>query len=282
MLGTAQDGGYPQPGCLRQCCRVARLEPGLRRYPVALVIVDEDGLQLMEVTRSLESQLSLLGPGPLKPLCGIWVTHAHLGHVDGLGLLGREAMAVRGLPLHCSQAFAKLIEATPAWSKLVEWGHIVPSVWTAREPRPGGQGWSVTPLPVAHRDELCDTHAMLIEGPLRRLLFLPDLDSWDQTLAHYMVTNPRDWFARLMVDIVLLDGTFWSPDELPFRSQDEVTHPPVSETLRLLGERRKDDPRVIFIHLNHTNPLLQEGRPERQELEDLGWEIGFEGQVFEM
>jgi len=223
-----------------------------------------------------------MGAQLVPKLAGLWVTHAHLGHVDGLGLLGREAMAVRDLPLHCSSAFARLIEATPAWARLAEWGHIMPTVWTARVPQPGGPDWSVTPLPVTHRDELSDTHALLFQGPERRLLFLPDLDSWDRTLALYEVTNPRDWFARLKADIVLLDGTFWSPDELPFRSQEEVSHPPVVETLELLSERKEGDPRVVFVHLNHTNPLLFEGSRERQELEAKGWEVGHQGQVFEL
>lgn len=236
----------------------------------------------MEVTRALESQLAILGNEVSQRLAGLWVTHAHLGHVDGLGLLGKEAMAVRRLPLHCSSALAQLIKDTPAWTKLVQWEHIVPLVWKAKEPNPGGCIWDVTPLPVAHRDELTDTHALLIQGPSERLLFLPDLDSWDQTLAMYDVTNPRDWFVQLEVDIVLLDGTFWSAGELSFRSQVQVNHPPVNETLELLGERQKGDPRVVLIHLNHTNPLLQNGSRESQDVEKLGWEIGDEGQVFQL
>ncbi len=277
LLGIAQDGGYPQPGCHRQCCRPARRNPALTGHPVALGISDPEGLNLVEVTRALEVQLAMLDPDAAQHLAGVWVTHGHLGHTDGLGLLGREAMAVDRLPLHCSPDFAGLVERTPAWQRLVDWKHLALTRWKAQEPNPGGPGWTVTPLPVPHRDELADTHALLLEGPEERLLFLPDHDSWEATLAAHAASDPRAWFTALGADIVLLDGTFWSLDELPDRAQIEVPHPPVKQTLELLGPRREDDPRVVFIHLNHTNPLLQPESGASRHVRELGWEVGVEG-----
>ena len=78
------------------------------------------------------------------------------------------------------------------------------------------------------------------------------------------------------VDIALIDGTFFSSDELKHRSQEDVPHPPVEQTLQMLGERREGDGEVVFIHLNHTNPLCRDDTP----VTELGWKVGKEGMKF--
>ena len=79
-----------------------------------------------------------------------------------------------------------------------------------------------------------------------------------------------------------LDGTFWHSDELKGRVQSNVPHPPVRETLDLIGKRREGDPRIVFIHLNHTNPLHYPDSKEYIELINLGWEVGEEGMEFNL
>ena len=68
--------------------------------------------------------------------------------------------------------------------------------------------------------------------------------------------------------------------ELDNRNHEKVPHPTVKETLQLLGEKRHNDPRIIFIHLNHTNPLHNKSSKEFFKVEDMGWEVGEEGMVF--
>ena len=123
---------------------------------------------------------------------------------------------------------------------------------------------------------------MLISGPRNRLLFLPDHDSWSETLESMGANDIRTWLQVLEIDIILIDGTFWSADELHHRDQGVVPHPPVRETIEALGVRQEGEPRVIFIHLNHTNPLHDDGSPEARMVEQMGWEIGFEGMTFEL
>jgi pyrroloquinoline quinone biosynthesis protein B len=94
--------------------------------------------------------------------------------------------------------------------------------------------------------------------------------------------NPKDWFISLGASVVLLDGTFWNSDELKSRVQSQVPHPTVSETIDLLGSRIEGDPRIIFIHLNHTNPLHYPDSEEYQKVENMGWEIGHEGMEFNL
>ena len=95
LLGLAQDGGRPQPGCTRQCCQ-GLLEEDYRS-PVSLGIKTSSGkVLLIEATRDLGRQLRMIGNPSIDHL---FITHAHLGHVDGLGLFGRETMSARHIKL---------------------------------------------------------------------------------------------------------------------------------------------------------------------------------------
>ena len=276
LLGTAQDGGRPQPGCKRPCC--ATLAPRDVRHPVSLGITDEEGQgHLIEATRAMGDQLRLWGNPPLR---SVLLTHAHFGHVDGLGLFGRETLNARGLNLYASSAMRSLIDDTPQWSLMVEQG-----VFTIVEVSTGSEyslsdSITIEPVVVPHRAELSDMHAFIVRGPTRSLLFLPDHDRWDETLNHYHAPNIRSWLASMNVDIALVDGTFWSADELVGRTQHEVPHPPVSETLERLGCRKQNDPEIVFIHMNHTNPLHDVNSEEHCEVTALGWRVGEQGMTF--
>ncbi len=274
LLGSAQDGGVPQAGCHCTHCAAAIADRKFERMPVSLALQSPSGIQLFEATRSLSRQLALAGA---QTPTAIWLTHAHLGHIDGLGQFGTEAMNTQGVPLHCSPAVADIIRTTPVWRTLLDQGNLLLQEFCSDEPVECG-GFTVTPLEVPHRDDLSDMHALQVDAE-QKLLFLPDHDSWGATLAAVDATDPRDWFQQLDIDIVLLDGTFWSSSELP--RQVEVPHPPVRETLELLGTRREGDPRIVFVHLNHTNPLCNPDSSESLELARTGWELGYEGLTFQ-
>ena len=125
-------------------------------------------------------------------------------------------------------------------------------------------------------------HAFVVRGPNRSLLFLPDHDTWQETLGRHHEPTIRSWLASLKVDIALIDGTFWSSDELAGRNQDKVPHPPVSITLEMLGSRKEDDPEIYFIHLNHTNPLYDSSSEASAILAASGWTIAKQGQTFSL
>ena len=87
ILGTAQDGGVPQVGC--DCC--LDVEP---RHPVSIGLTDsEGGNHLFEASRALGEQLRIWGVNQIDSL---FLTHAHFGHVDGLGLFGKEKVVFVG------------------------------------------------------------------------------------------------------------------------------------------------------------------------------------------
>ena len=274
VLGIAQDGGHPQPGCLRSCCANIT-EP---HYPVSLGIRSSEGTNLLiEATRNLGDQFTLWGQTNVDHLL---LTHAHLGHVDGLGLFGREAIAARDIELHVSDDMYHLIDRTPQWNLMVQQGVFNIRTFTAGDVVFSQGELSIEAVRIPHRAELSDMHAFIIRGPSKSLLFLTDHDTWDETLTIHDCSSIRELLAKLNVDIALIDGTFWSEDELAGRNQATVPHPPVLQTLKMLGEKKQDDPDIIFTHLNHTNPLYNRGSEQYAEVERLGWSVAYQGQRF--
>ena len=274
LLGIAQDGGRPQPGCTRPCCQ--GLTEQDYRSPVSLGIKTNDGTTLLiEATRDLGRQLRMMDNPSIDHL---FITHAHLGHVDGLGLFGRETMSARNIQLHCSPSMYSLIERTPAWNQLLlqnvlEFGTF---------PRIEIDDVIVEFIQVPHRAELSDMHAIIIRGREKSLLFLPDHDSWNETLAVHSCDTIRDFLNKFNIDIALLDGTFWSGGELQGRDMSVVPHPTVEESLDRLGPKESEDSEILFIHLNHTNPLYDTGSEEYNQLKESGWSIGEEDQQFKI
>ena len=270
LLGIAQDGGRPQPGCTRPCCQ--GLTEQDYRSPVSLGIKTNNGTTLLiEATRDLGRQLRMMNNPSIDHL---FITHAHLGHVDGLGLFGRETMSARNIQLHCSPSMYSLIERTPAWNQLLlqnvlEFGTF---------PRIEIDDVIVEFIQVPHRAELSDMHAIIIRGREKSLLFLPDHDSWNETLEAHSCETIREFLDKYDIDIALLDGTFWSGGELQGRDMSVVPHPTIEDSLQRLGNRKPTDPDISFIHLNHTNPVYDKTSIEHQEIIHLGWRLGEEGQ----
>ena len=269
LLGNAQDAGRPQFACTNSCCEDARLDPELSRMPVSLGLHGAS-FGLIEATRCIDQQLFMVDNPKISDL---WLTHAHLGHIEGLGQFGKEASNQKKIQLHCSDSVFTYLQKHPMWKKLFDRGNLSLADFSAA---------NVKPFLVPHRSDDFDTHAFLIEGIRENLLFLPDHDDWKSTLLEVNHYTPKDWFKSLNASIVLLDGTFWSKDELRGRSQKNVPHPTVEETLKLIGKRREGDPRIIFIHLNHTNPLHYKNSEEYQRVEQMGWEVGEEGMEFNL
>jgi pyrroloquinoline quinone biosynthesis protein B len=86
-------------------------------------------------------------------------------------------------------------------------------------------------------------------------------------------------------DVLLFDGTFWSDDELiriqcGGQTARQMGHIPVESALVKLAAVRR--PRKIFIHINNTNPMLDEASPEHRQVRDAGWEIAEDGWQFDL
>jgi pyrroloquinoline quinone biosynthesis protein B len=272
LLGNAQDAGVPQAGCVCENCRAAWSSAAQRKWVSALGLLDTGAGAwfLIDATPDFREQWrrmqTLAGPAHLA---GILITHAHIGHYTGLIHLGYEAMAARHLPLYGTRRFLDFVCAHAPWRQLVEQHNVglhelVPDRWHPLTP-----ALSVLPQCVPHRDEWSDTVAFIVRGPARQLLYLPDIDGWD-----LWALPVREVVAN--VDIALLDGSFFSPGELPGRDIAQIGHPVVMDTVERLRGLATD---IRLIHLNHSNPLCRPG-PERAWLEAQGLRVGEAGDAW--
>ena len=289
-LGTVQDGGLPHAACTCERCARARREPTFRRRVASLAIhlPASDRVYLIDATPDLPEQLeavaTLRGRAPAgrvdrAPLAGVLLTHAHIGHYLGLAHLGFEVVHTKDLPVWASPRMAAFLRDNGPWSQLVKLGNVA-----LREVIPGGgavelgDGVSVAAFAVPHRDEYSDTLAYVIRGPRTAVLYIPDTDSW------------RAWpkplpevIAMEKIDVALLDGTFYSLDELPGRSVTAIGHPLITETMDLLESLVKAGRlRVAFTHLNHSNPALAPESPARKAIEARGFRVLVEGEEIEL
>lgn len=279
VLGIMQDAGLPHIGCRCARCRAAFADPGRQQCTASLAVVNgrqqPPAVWLIDATPDLPRQLSLLAnvlgphsqrPERLRQPSGVFLTHAHMGHTLGLAYLGPEGMSVRGLPVLAPVPLLAVLRRTLLWQPTVRSFDLRPL--PLDQPLQLAPELTITPLPVPHRDELnSGTVAYLLQGPQSSLLYLPDIDAWEQWPAGKQIFPA--------VDVALVDATFWSVDELVGRPP--VAHPLVPETLRLWAGVPG---RLVLTHLNHTNPLLDENGPERAQVLAAGAEVAYTGQRF--
>ena len=282
-VGTAQDGGLPHVACSGANCRAARRDPSRRRYVASLAIVlPESGrIFLIDATPDIHEQIDLLagvrGPAPdgvdRAPIDGVFLTHAHIGHYLGLALFGYEAVHTKELPVWGTARMVDFLRGNGPWSLLVDRRNIDPR--TIDRPVRLGDGVSVAALAVPHRDEFTDTVGFVIEGPSQRVLYVPDTDSWrawqpavEETLATF--------------DVAIVDGTFFSTDELPGRSVEEIGHPLIADSLERLSGVIEGGSRVVFTHFNHSNPVVDPESTARQRVLELGFELLDDGNRIEL
>jgi len=284
VLGTVQDGGFPHAACNCTRCDAAREHPALRRRvsSLAVCLPGNSRVYLLDATPDIRRQLDSLTdvrPWPegrvnRAPVDGVFLTHAHVGHYLGLAFFGFEAIHTRDLPVYCTRRMGAFLGSHAPWDQLVRLGNIRVRDVLPTEPVDLGDGVTITALPVPHRDEYADTVGFLIRGPRSRVLYVPDTDawgSWSPPLPEIMEN----------VDIAILDGTFYSTDELPGRSVSSIGHPLIVDSMDLLEAEMGDGrPRTYFTHLNHSNPALETDSPARREIEKRGFGILREGEDF--
>ena len=284
ILGTAQDGGLPHAACSCDRCTRARMDPEYRRWvaSLALVLPSPNKVYLFDATPDLREQLVALSDvrnPPLdrvdrQPVDGVFLTHAHIGHYLGLAFFGYEAIHTSGLPVMTTGRMAAYLSANGPWSQLVSMQNIQLQVLAPGQSLALGQGVEVTAVQAPHRDEYADTLGFLIAGPSRTIFYLPDTDSW-------MAWSTPVTALLEQVDVALLDGTFYSGDELPGRRVEEIGHPLITQSMDLLQDLVDDRGlEVYFTHLNHSNPALDSDGKIRQLIEARGFHILDDGQEF--
>ena len=276
VLGVAQDAGYPQINCYQPHCMAGWQEPAKQKLATSIGIIDHQNKRkyIFEATPDIKAQfyrLHQLAPDEKYKLAGIFLTHGHIGHYSGLMHLGREAAATNKIPVYVMPRMADFLSSNGPWSQLVTLANISLKLIAEKKTVTVSSNLQVTPFSVPHRDEYTETVGFKITGPNKSVLFIPDIDKWQK------------WSLKIieqikLVDYAFLDGTFFSALELPDRDMSEIPHPMVEESMKLFVSLSKSErKKIIFIHFNHSNPLLQEASEAQQTLVEKGYQIAKEG-----
>ena len=272
VLGIAQDGGIPQIGCTQEICRTQR------HFVSSLAIIHQQSIYLIDATPDLREQYQELikrQPEISKNTLfdGIFLTHAHMGHYTGLMFLGKESISTKNTPVYCSAEMAAFLSNNAPWKLLVTNKNI--ELKQFESSRQIDLGFKITPLSVPHRKEFTDTHGFLIEGTKKSLLYIPDIDAWEP-----VQDSLKQWFQK--ANFALLDGTFYSGDELPGRNMKLVPHPTVEHSIAFFRGFPKFQTEIFFIHLNHTNPLLLPESTQSKALMSAGYRMAVDWQEFSL
>ena len=275
ILGVAQDAGFPQAGCYKPHCMTGWNDPERKITATSLGLIDPSSKKkyIFEATPDFPEQLFLLeqeAPSDDFILNGIFITHAHIGHYTGLMYLGREAMGANGVPIYVMPKMEQYLRENGPWSQLIALNNI--SLMPLRNDRSEVlNNLKVTPFLVPHRDEFSETVGYSIQGPKKTALFIPDINKWSQWKENIL--------ERIqLVDYALIDATFYDNNELPGRDMSKIPHPFVVETMATLSLLpREQREKVWFIHMNHTNPLLNSNSDQAQEVRAQGFNIASTG-----
>lgn len=304
ILGSAAGGGFPQWNCACMNCGAVRTGTfhGKARTQAQLAI-SEDGKSWFLLGSSPDLRAQIEAEPPLQPrgirqspIAGAVLANADLDHVLGLLLL-RELQPLR---VHATASVRRILtEDNSMFGMLhraadqVSWTDLTPC---SRFPLcgPGDQdsGLRCLALPLAthypayvsparqsHLDAREASLGLIIDSPSgKRLAYMPAVPQLDKPLLKELDS----------VNLLLFDGTFWSHDELirvqgSGQTAKQMGHIPVSSaegSLRRLAGLRH--PRKIYVHINNTNPMLNEAGPEFRQVCDAGWEIAEDGWQFDL
>lgn len=296
VLGTAAGGGFPQWNCTCPLCRRVRSEvAGVRPRSHACLALSVTGKNWYLVNAAPDvhyqtESFSALHPGPglrQTPVRGILLTDAELDHTLGLLVL-REGTP---LDVYATPAvLAALAQPFPVQSILksyapIQWVEIKPNnAFLLDESRLRVQGFCLgTKRPryavgskidgdwvIGYRFEDLGTGGVAV--------YAPAVEAWS-----------KDLDAQLALShCVFMDGTFWADDEMiqigaGKKTAREMGHLPITgadgsaEHLSNLAAGRK-----IYVHMNNTNPVLNEDSTERRFLADRGIDVGWDGMELEV
>ncbi len=295
ILGSAAGGGFPQWNCACPNCHAVRGGQfrGKARPQTQVAVRTHDGPWfLLGASPDLRSQIESspdLHPAWMRrnsPISGVVLASADLDHVLGLLLL-RELQPLR---VRATESVIKILRDENSMFRmlnrvrgLVKWQTIRAGEPFTLQSLTGDGGAircsavavsSYTPAYATQQEsEEAVVGLILTSSSGATLGFFPQLAQLTPEL--------KGLFATL--DSLLLDGTFWSDDEL-IRLQgfgqcaQEMGHIPVGGddgTLRQLAGL--STPRKMYIHINNTNPMLNEASAEHRAVRDAGWELAEDG-----
>jgi len=274
ILGVAQDGGVPHLGCSKTCCSTS----SVTRYVSSIMVSNQKSKAsyVFDASPDLAKQLSFMKDKISENLKGIFLTHAHIGHYSGLMYLGRESFNSKNIPVYAMPRMKKFLETNGPWNQLVSLNNIKINSIINESEIVVEKDLIVKPIEVPHRDEYSETVGYFIKGPNKSAIFIPDIDKWykwDKSIVDLISS----------VDYAFIDATFYDEKEINYRDISEIPHPFVIESMRLFEEAsKKEKSKIYFIHLNHTNPLLDSNSSEYKDLISRGYNVAQEGLVLKL
>ena len=277
VLGIAQDGGAPHAGCEKSCC-IELWDSGKKEKVSSIGIVNPLTKQswLFDATPDFPSQYRILTENHNTELVGIFLTHAHMGHYTGLLHLGREVMGKKNVPVYAMSRMKEFLETNGPWSQLVTLKNINLKLIENNKDIKIGEQLFIEPFLVPHRDEYSETVGYRIIGKEKSLAFIPDIDKWEKW--HGSIFQ-----LVLNTDILLLDGTFYSQNEIPHRNMAEIPHPFIIESMETLSELNSENrSKVHFIHFNHSNPAIKDNSPAYHTIKSKRFNLAREGDRFNL
>jgi len=280
ILGTIQDAGSPQIGCLKECCSQLMDQDKKNRKVCSMGVINPNSRTkyLIDATPNISEQLNYLNKlGTSEKLVdGIFLTHAHIGHYTGLMYLGKEGVSARDINVYALSRMKNFLETNGPWEKLVQNKNIKLKDLSKRDTVFLDKNLKVLPIVVPHRDEYSETVGYKIIGETRSALFIPDIDKWDKWDVSIIQEISK-------VDYAFIDGTFYDGEEINYRDISEIPHPFIIESMSLLKNlSSKEKNKVYFIHLNHTNPALEEDSNAFKSIHENGFHVARINEVFSL
>ncbi len=296
VLGSGAGGGFPQWNCNCNNCygvRRGQIQAQPRTQSSIAVSVDEEKWVLFNTSPDIRAQLEAFPQiQPKKGLrdtgiAAIVYIDSQIDHTTGLLML-RE-----GCPheVYCTDmVYEDLTHGFPTFRMLEAWNgginrHPIDIGENSHFAIDGIEGLRFTPVPLSskappysphrHDPHPGDNIGVRIEdlNSGKNAFYAPGLGMIEEHLLPYMKA----------ADCLLVDGTFWREDEMIVAGvgtqlASEIGHLPQSGEGGMIEQLdRLDKPRKILIHINNTNPILNETSEEREELDRHGIEVAFDG-----
>lgn len=302
VLGSAAGGGFPQWNC--NCGNCAGVRNGtlraLPRTQSSIAVRGDDPATWALVNASPDVLAQLRASPQLQParaprdtaIAGIVLVDGQIDHTTGLLLL-RES--VQPLRVWCTDpVHADLTRGNPIFGVLghycgVERHAMAVDGGEFTVERIAGVTWRALAVtskaapysPHREAPQAGDNVALVVRAAAsgRELLYAPGLGTMEEPV----------WRAMQRAACVMVDGTFWSDDEmqavgLSARRARDMGHLPQSGRGGMLEwlEKLPAGTRRILIHVNNTNPILDEDSPQRAELTRRGIEVAHDGLEVEL
>ena len=307
ILGSAAGGGFPHWNCACPNCRSLRdgTFRGKARTQAQLAIsADSEHWFLLGASPDLRAQIESspdLHPHPSdngtrhSPISGAILLNADIDHILGL-LLMRE---LQPLHIYSTNSVRQIVEDNSMFAMLrrvegqLSWSSISLTKWFPLF------GPTHTKIALRCRALSLGTHFPAYVPSER----LSQLDPRESSLGLIVETSSKKRLAYLpavpkitdellseldSVDVLLFDGTFWSDDELiriqgSGQTAQQMGHVSLSSPSGSLAQlAHLTRPRKIYIHINNTNPMLNEDSSEYRQVRKPGWETAEDGWQFEL